>query len=304
MIVFFLVVFLQLVVFSVTSKIAMAQKRILVTGGNKGIGLAICRAIIEKHPDTHVLLGCRDAARGAAAVASLIESLGSESGSRLEALTIDVNDENSIASAAASVSNKYGSSGSLYGVVNNAGIGFGNTLADVLRTNYYGPKLVTNAFLPLLQQPGGRVVHIASAAGPMYVQKRDAKEQKLLSGDTDTTLDMLEAYINSALTADGAVQVGDGDTYGFSKACLNMLTILQAKANPSVIINSCTPGFIATDMTAGMGATNAPEKGTLAPLHLLFGEEAALGTGRYYGSDAVRSPLDRYRGPGDPPFEP
>jgi hypothetical protein len=26
-------------------------------------------------------------------------------------------------------------------------------------------------------------------------------------------------------------------------------------------------------------------------------------TGRYYGSDCVRSPLSSYRGPGDPPFE-
>ena len=28
-----------------------------------------------------------------------------------------------------------------------------------------------------------------------------------------------------------------------------------------------------------------------------------LGTGRYYGSDAVRSPMDRYRSPGAPPYE-
>ena len=43
-----------------------------------------------------------------------------------------------------------------------------------------------------------------------------------------------------------------------------------------------------------------PEKGTVAPLFCLFGD---VTPGWYYGSDAVRSPIDRYRGPGDPPFE-
>jgi len=27
-----------------------------------------------------------------------------------------------------------------------------------------------------------------------------------------------------------------------------------------------------------------------------------IGSGHYYGSDCVRSPLDRYRAPGDPPY--
>ena len=35
--------------------------------------------------------------------------------------------------------------------------------------------------------------------------------------------------------------------------------------------------------------------------HLLFGE--LEGNGRYYGSDAKRSPLDKYRSPGSPPYE-
>ena len=43
-----------------------------------------------------------------------------------------------------------------------------------------------------------------------------------------------------------------------------------------------------------------PAAGAKAPLHLLFGE--LEGNGRYYGSDAQRSPLDRYRSPGSPPY--
>ncbi len=43
-----------------------------------------------------------------------------------------------------------------------------------------------------------------------------------------------------------------------------------------------------------------PAQGARAPMHLLFGE--LEGNGRYYGSDAQRSPLDRYRSPGSPPY--
>ena len=70
------------------------------------------------------------------------------------------------------------------------------------------------------------------------------------------------------------------------------------------------PGWIDTDLTHFYAVSSGrspeelgmtpPSEGTRAPLHLLF---ATLeGNGRYYGSDAVRSPIDAYRAPGDPPY--
>ena len=91
------------------------------------------------------------------------------------------------------------------------------------------------------------------------------------------------------------------EPYGFSKACLNAYTMMLARLHPTLKINSCTPGFIKTDMTRGMGAKKLPQDGTKAILFCLLG--APKGNGHYYGSDAVRSPLDRYRGPGDPPYK-
>jgi carbonyl reductase 1 len=75
-----------------------------------------------------------------------------------------------------------------------------------------------------------------------------------------------------------------------------------AATHPNLRINSCSPGYVLTDLTAGMGASNTPEQSNchVAPLFLLFDEPED--NGRYYGSDGVRSPLDRYRGPGDPPY--
>ena len=79
-----------------------------------------------------------------------------------------------------------------------------------------------------------------------------------------------------------------------------------AAAHPTLRINSCSPGYILTDLTAGMGATKRPEDSNchVAPLALLFDDVPLPSTnqGRYFGSDAVRSPIDVYRGPGDPPY--
>ena len=51
------------------------MRRIVVTGANKGIGLAIVEAILTEHADTFVYLGSRDEGRGRAAVAALTRSL-------------------------------------------------------------------------------------------------------------------------------------------------------------------------------------------------------------------------------------
>ena len=50
------------------------SKHILVTGGNSGIGLALCKLLIKDH-SCYVYLGSRDAARGAAAMKTIIEEV-------------------------------------------------------------------------------------------------------------------------------------------------------------------------------------------------------------------------------------
>jgi NAD(P)-dependent dehydrogenase (short-subunit alcohol dehydrogenase family) len=266
------------------------MRKILVTGANKGIGLAIAKAILDEHADTFVYLGSRDAARGKAAA----ESLGRAD--RVQVVAIDVGNEASVREAAKHVT------GPLYGIVNNAGIGRGE-LADVLRTNVYGIHNVCEAFLPLLDPNGGRIVNVTSASGPSYVSAASPERKKLLL-DTTMTWPRLDAFMKECLAAD------EGDAYGLSKACANLYTILLAREHPKLHINACTPGFIETDLTQHYATSQGkspealgmkpPSAGARAPMHLLF---ATLeGNGRYYGSDAQRSPLDRYRSPGSAPY--
>ena len=75
-------------------------KRVLVTGANKGIGLAVVERILREQGDAEVLLGARDAARGEAARQALLAKDGAWA-PRLAVLRLDVTDAASVADAAA-----------------------------------------------------------------------------------------------------------------------------------------------------------------------------------------------------------
>jgi carbonyl reductase 1 len=264
------------------------MRQILVTGANKGIGHAIAKRILEEHDDTFVFLGSRDLERGERAKADL----GTHA-ARVKVVALDVSDERSVSEATSAIS------GSLYGVVNNAGIGDrGHDVATVLATNVFGTQRVTEAFLPRIAD-GGRVVNISSASGPTFVSKQPPDVQRFFL-DPTMTWPRLRSFIEEAGTK------YEGSAYGFSKACVNLLTMITAREHPKLVVNGCTPGYIATDMTQhhaeAAGKTQADlgmkstHDGANAPLFLLFGTPE--GNGRFYGSDCKRSPLDRYRAPG------
>ena len=291
-------------------------KRVLITGANKGIGLATVRAVLAE-AGTSVLLGARSQARGEAARASVIKGAPSLA-ERVQVLPIDVCSAESVGLAATQVSSDFGTSRPpLYGIINNAGMGIGTEpLADVLAVNTLGPKRVCDAFLPLLAADG-RVVNVSSASGPNFVAACSPERQALLTSPEVTWADV-EAVMAECLhiaASNGSFEdagLGDGSAYGLSKALLNAYTIALARAFPSRTINACTPGFIETDLTRpfaeARGVTpqamgmKSPDQGTRAALHLLLGTPG--GSGWYFGSDAVRSPLDRYRSPGAPPYTP
>jgi NAD(P)-dependent dehydrogenase (short-subunit alcohol dehydrogenase family) len=285
------------------------MRRIFVTGANKGIGLAIVRAILAEQADTFVYLGSRDAARGRSAAEGLCKERAEWKG-RIEVVGVDVADDASVAEARRRVGKALGEE-KLYGVVNNAGIGDQDGLAAVLETNTLGVRRVCEAFLPLLEASGGRVVNVTSASGPSFVATCSPERQAFFV-DPHMTWTRLQAFIDECLATRGEAAalarlgLGSGAGYGLSKACANAYTMILAREQPQLAVNACTPGFIATDMTRGHAKSagkspaelgmKTPAEGARAPMHLLFGSLA--GNGRFYGSDSKRSPLDRYRAPG------
>lgn len=78
---------------------------ILVTGGNRGIGYAIVTSISTRHPDSTILLGCRNEASGKEAIQQL-EADGITG--KVEAIQIDIESDSSITTAANAIVQNYG----------------------------------------------------------------------------------------------------------------------------------------------------------------------------------------------------
>ncbi len=291
---------------------ASSHRNILITGANKGVGRATVAAVLGAHDDTFVFLGSRDKGRGETTRNELVAE-HPDWANRIEVVPLDVSDDASVKAAAEHVRATLGDGGTLYGLVNNAGIGYGHDMKTVVDVNAYGPRRVCETFMPLLAADG-RIANVASAAGPNFVSRCSAENQKALTSPDVTWADV-ERIIDTCLSieAEGGDfgKAGlDGEAYGLSKAALIAYTIELARRYPERTINACTPGFIETDLTRAMAKAQnrspadmgmlQPAEGTRATMHLLFGDVG--GTGWYFGSDAQRSPLDRYRSPGDPPY--
>lgn len=209
---------------STTKKIA------LVTGANKGIGLETARQLAAKH-NAHVLIGARDAEKGAKAA----ETLKAE-GLDVEPLVINVTDAASVAAAAETIAKKFGH---LDILVNNAGVMVDDYAKkpseqplDAWRktfdTNLFGLISVTQAFLPLLKKsPAGRIVNLSSILGSIT-----------LHGDPASPI------YDTKVAA-----------YNVSKSAVNAWTVQLAyelKDTP-VKVNAVHPGWVKTDM-GGEGA--------------------------------------------------
>ena len=133
----------------------------LVTGGSRGIGLAVCRQLVAA--------GARVAmvARHEATLRDAAASLGG--GDRAVAFPLDVGDLEALARLPEAVVARMGR---LDALVNNAGVHHRGDvatrtpaeLAEMVRVNLAAPIVLTRAALPLLPR-GGAVVDVASLAG-------------------------------------------------------------------------------------------------------------------------------------------
>jgi carbonyl reductase 1 len=279
---------------------------ILVTGGNSGIGFALCKQLAEE--GHRVFLGSRNKERGEKAIAAIAHA-------NCSLLVIDVASSESVHAAAQGLRSELGDE-NLYAIVNNAGVGLMHpdvTPLDVIDVNLLGAKRVCEAFIPLLQKDGGRIANTSSGAASSYVAGAmmgkpmgvaTAAQKKPLM-DPDVTWEQIEAVVkverDGGFTRDESSQGSGWCAYGLSKAALTAYAMLLARTYPDLIVSSCSPGFIKTKMTAGWGATLEPKDGTKSLRHCLFGN--LEGKGWYFGSDGLRSPLHIMRNPGEPPYD-
>jgi NAD(P)-dependent dehydrogenase (short-subunit alcohol dehydrogenase family) len=137
----------------------VTRRTALVTGGNRGIGLEVCRQLSRL--GCEVLLGCRDLGRGRAAGAEV----------RATPVELDVGD-------AASVDRCAAAHPDIDILVNNAGVYLDRgragleideaALRATLETNLIGAWRTSRAWLPGMAARGwGRVVNVSSGMGAL-----------------------------------------------------------------------------------------------------------------------------------------
>lgn len=140
----------------------------LVTGGSRGIGLAIARALLEA--GARVSITARTAANLDDARKQLSRGEGARA-DRIHAVVADLRDADDASQAIEGAVQQFGG---LDILVNNAGIGIFRTVADtdvaswhdVIETNLSGIFFCCHAAIPHLKKRGGGwIINISSLAG-------------------------------------------------------------------------------------------------------------------------------------------
>ena len=199
-------------------------RTVIVTGANRGIGVAIARKLAEL--GHRVLLGSRDLKAGEDAVQSLRRP-----DLNLEPVQIDLTSAATVDAAIRAIQK---SGRQLDMLVNNAGVLHEKPLleltdeeiADSTAVHLAGPLRLIRALAPSMIARGyGRIVNLSSGWGSF---------------------------------AEGMEGPG---MYGVTKAALNALTVRLAKELPSTVkVNALCPGWVRTRM-GGQGATRSPDEG-------------------------------------------
>lgn len=207
----------------------------LVTGANRGIGLAFVRRLLAR--GDRVVAACRHPGK-----ATALNTLAGEYPGRLHVLPLDVADAKSRAELVRELPLV---GGRIDLLINNAGVlhsgeRFGALsaahLEDSFRTNAAGPLLLTEALAPTLSD-GGCVANVSSQLGSIANTTRFGTP-----------------------------------SYNISKAAQNMATVLLAHAlhDRAIKVVALHPGWVQTDM-GGAGAQITVEESVLGLLRVIDG---------------------------------
>ncbi|GAL35048.1 short chain dehydrogenase [Vibrio maritimus] len=214
------------------------NKVALVTGGNRGIGLAIVKGLSEH--GFNVVLGCRDI--------NTSEALAKSIGANVVAVELDLSSYDTRQRAISNITKRFPKIDVL---INNAGVLedtpftelSSEALMSSMQTNAFAAFELTQYFANQMVSNGyGRIVNISSGWGAF----------------------------SDGLTGPAA--------YSISKATLNAMTKVAANSyNGDIKINAMCPGWVRTDM-GGMSATRSPEEGAETAIWLaMLGSDAPTG---------------------------
>jgi len=235
------------------------MKSALVTGANKSIGFEVVRQLAQK--GVYVYLGSRNLENGMAAV----KKLKAEGLSNVEAIQLDITDDESVKNARTEIGRKMEV---LDILINNAGIygGYPQAALDstidqfkiAYDTNVYGVVRVTQAFIDLLKKsPEPRIVNVSSSQGSI------------------------------TLHSDPSYRYYDykGAVYLSSKSAMNMYTVVLAYElrDSNFKVNAVCPGYTKTDFNGHRGPGSVENAGMRIIKYALIDKNGP--TGKFFSEE-------------------
>jgi NAD(P)-dependent dehydrogenase (short-subunit alcohol dehydrogenase family) len=225
-------------------------KRALVTGGNRGLGLEVCRQL--GHRGYEIVLTSR-------APTDVALALRAE-GITIEHHSLDVADPRSAAKLAADLKAPIDT------LVNNSGIsmdGFDANVAEkTLATNFFGALHVTEALLPHVRD-GGNIVMVSSGLGSISILAPHLRAELLAPDLTREALARrMQDFIDDVKAGRHAQNGWPSSAYGVSKVGINALARVYARelAPRRIRVNAVCPGWVRTAM-GGRGAERDVREG-------------------------------------------
>lgn len=221
----------------------------LVTGATRGIGKEIAT---ELAADMHVVC------TGRVAVGTHFVAFDQTSDADIERLAAVVKDK-----------------GGLDVLINNAGASFRGFDADVVRktlsTNFIGMMKLTDRLLPLLHD-GARIVMLSSGMGHVSCLSSALQKEVLSSAlDRASLLAFTGRFIDAVARGTHAKEGWPSNAYSVSKVAMNAYVRILARDladDPrGILVNSCDPGWVRTDM-GGSSAPRSVQEGARTPVWL------------------------------------